>query len=65
MNTLMERFQITARINSRKISHVIPAVSLELAKERFKAAYRVDDLDVIGTLRLGVRRKPYARRLKI
>ena len=58
----MNRYQITARIEKRNITHVVPADNLVMATIRFKAAYSLENLDVIDVKHLGVMRKPYARK---
>ena len=57
----MNRFQITAWIESRLITHVVPAENLIMATLRFKAAYNFETLEVRNVLHLGIRRKPYER----
>lgn len=60
----MNRFQITAYIESRLITHVVPAENLIMAKLRFKAAYNLEALEVRNVLHLGIRRKPYERQVE-
>lgn len=57
----MNRFQITAYVDSRLITHVVPAENLIMATLRFKAAYNLETLEVRNVLHLGIRRKPYLR----
>ena len=60
----MNRFQITAQVSARRITHVVPAENLILATLRFKAAYNLDALEVLKVSHLGAIRKRYAHKNK-